>query len=294
MKPFFRSKALQSKLFLALILLVTLAAGLTAQVRAGNPHLTLGNPSHAAADPDKKDNYLMEKEFFVLSYNNSKGAPNWVSWRLTKDDVGEAPRFAFFPDKELPQGFTRITPKDYTGSGFDRGHMCPHSDRSADNEMSQATFVMSNIIPQSPHVNEKAWAQLEMYCRDLVEHHRKTLYIICGPHGKGGEGKNGKKDTIGNERKVTVPAECWKVIIVLDAGRGDDIKKVNESTRLIAVIMPNDMSVGEGWADFRVSVKDVEKLTGYKFFDKVPDSVIEPLKEEVDDEAIPSPESAHH
>ena len=40
--------------------------------------------------------------------------------------------------------------RDYTGSGFDRGHMCPHSDRAANEEMSFATFVMSNIIPQAP------------------------------------------------------------------------------------------------------------------------------------------------
>jgi DNA/RNA endonuclease G (NUC1) len=46
------------------------------------------------------------------------------------------------------------------------------------------------------------------------------------------------------------------------------------------------MTVGERWAGFRVSVKDVEALTGYKFFDKVPAAIIGPLKERVDDVAI--------
>ncbi len=54
------------------------------------------------------------------------------------------------------------------------------------------------------------------------------------------------------------------------------------------------MSVGEDWAGYRVSVKDVENLTGYKFFDKVPDSIIEPLKEEMDEERISPLASAHH
>ena len=101
----------------------------------------------------------MEKPFFALSYNNSKATSNWVSWHLTINELGNAPRFPFHPDEELPGGFTQILPKDYTGGGFDRGHMCPHSDRSADDDMSEATFVMSNIIPQSPHLNQKAWAQ---------------------------------------------------------------------------------------------------------------------------------------
>ena len=50
--------------------------------------------------------------------------------------------------------------------------------------------------------------------------------------------------------------------------------------------MPNDMTVGEDWAKFRVSVKEVEQLTGYKFFDKVPAATIDPLKDETDDENI--------
>lgn len=282
------------KLFpvLTTALFVALASMLPAL--AGSPHLLMGNLSHATADVTQKDNFLMEKDYFALSYNNSKGTPNWVSWRLTRNDIGSSPRFGFSPDQTLPDGFNQVTPSDYSGFGFDRGHMCPHSDRSADDDMSEATFVMSNMIPQSPNVNQKAWAQLEMYCRDLVEHKNKTLYIVSGPAGKGGTGRKGKQEIIGKAHKVLVPAKCWKVIMVLDAGHGNDLKKVNDSTRLIAVIMPNDMTVGEEWAGFRVSVKDVENLTGYKFFDNVPSSTIDPLKEVVDDESISVASPIHH
>ena len=76
-----------------------------------------------------KDNFLMKKKQFALSYSNDRGTPNWVSWMLHKDDLGNA-RKPFFPDTTLPRGFRRITPRDYTDSGFDRGHMCPHSDRA--------------------------------------------------------------------------------------------------------------------------------------------------------------------
>jgi endonuclease G len=285
----------QSNLFALLTAFAFLLAGLVTPARASDYlQLRMGNPSHAKADVDDKDNFLMEKEFFALSYNNSKGTPNWVSWHLTKTDLGTAARVPFYPDETLPRGFKRITPKDYTGGGFDRGHMCPHSDRTASNEMSHATFVMSNIIPQSPAVNQKAWAQLEMYCRTLVERHQKTLYIVSGPAGQGGIGTDGAKDTIGKTHKVTVPAQCWKVIMVLDADKVDDLKQVDKHTRLIAVVMPNDMSVGEDWSRFRVPVKAVEQLTGYKFFNNVPSSIIEPLKAKVDEEHIPRPRAIHH
>lgn len=285
----------KSALLALLVSLATSMFALAPQMRAESPDLVMGNPSKATTDVANKDNFLMVKKFFALSYNNSKGTPNWVSWQLIHDDIGDAPRVAFFPDKDLPAGFQKVTPKDYTGSGFDRGHMCNHSDRSATPESSKATFVMSNMIPQSPFVNQKAWAQLEQYCRGLVENNHKHLYIICGPAGKGGKGRNGEKETVGTANTVTVPEKCWKVIMVVEAGgRQDDIKNIDEDTRLIAVIMPNDMTVGEDWAGFRVSVKEVEELTGYKFFDKAPASIIDPLKEEVDAEVIEASTPIRH
>jgi endonuclease G len=99
---------------------------------------------------------------------------------------------------------------------------------------------------------------------------------------------------IGRATQVIVPAKCWKVILVLDGGLGDDLQKVNANTRLIAVIMPNDMSVGEEWAGYRVSVRAVEQLTGYTFFDQVPAAVIAPLKTVVDGERIPRPVALRH
>jgi endonuclease G, mitochondrial len=251
--------------------------------------LLMGNPSQARTDPTQKNNFLMNKAFFALAYNDSTGTPNWVSWHLTKPNFGDAPRKRKFdPDTTLPNGFTRITHDDYTNSGFDRGHMCPHSDRDKTTEMSFATFVMTNIVPQSNENNAGAWNQLELYARFLVTEQGKELYIIAGPQGIRGEGRQGFKSKIAGG-KVTVPNKVWKVIMVLDANNDDnDIARVDENTRLIAVIMPNDRSVpSTNWWQYRVSVKEVEELTGYTFFENVPATIINPIKEEVDAEFIP-------
>jgi len=251
-------------------------------------HLTMGNPSGATADVDNPDNYLMRKPYFALAYNNAKGTPNWVSWCLKQDDLGPAPRVDFYPDPDLPRTFKHVVPRDYSGSGFDRGHMCPRSDRSSTPEAATATFVMTNIIPQSPACNQKAWADFEEYCRNLAARKRQTLYIVSGPQGQGGEGTKGAAEAIAGG-KVTVPAKCWKVVLVIDDGTcgPDDIARVNSGTRLIAVVMPNDQTVGHGWAKYRTSAKEVEGLTGYRFFDRVPADVIDPLKDKMDREHIP-------
>jgi len=256
-----------------------------AEEKLSQPHLRFGNPSNATEDKSNKDNYLIKGDYYALSYNNKLGTPNWVSWRLVKADLGDAPRFPFVPDDRLPNGFKKITTKDYVGSGFDRGHMCNHSDRASSDEASAATFVMTNIIPQSSASNQKGWERLEAYCRTLAKK-GKILYIVCGPQGKGGEGKLGFKVSIAGG-KVIVPAKVWKVVLVL--GKDD---KEDRSTRLIGVVMPNDQSVTDDWAKYRVAVKEIEELTGYEFFDKAKREILDPLKEEADAVPIRTPRAS--
>lgn len=267
--------------------------GLPTPSGGASVQLLLGNPSGATTDPSNRDNYLMLKPYFALSYNSTAGEPNWVSWQVTSADLGNAPRKQLFDsDSTLPAGFKVVSHQDYSGSGFDRGHMCPHSDRAANEDMSYATFVMTNIIPQAPNVNQKAWAQLEMYSRDLAKR-GNHLYVISGPAGQGGRGSKGAADAVGRG-KVVVPAECWKIIVVVPEG-GDDLASINTDTRVIAVDMPNDQDkVGEAWAGFRVSPAAIEQRTGYHFFSSVRSDVAAALRSKVDAEYIPPPKPMTH
>jgi endonuclease G len=261
---------------------------------AGYSQMLLGNPSAATSSSGDRDNYLMTKPYYALSYNDSKGIANWVSWEVSAADLGEAPRKETFdPDSTLPAGFTAVITRDYNGSGFDRGHMCPHSDRAANQEMSFSTFVMTNIIPQAPNVNRKAWEQLESYGRELVSQEHDRLYITAGPAGQGGRGSRGPAQTLAGGR-VTVPAECWKIIVVVpETGGNDDLAKINSQTRVITVLMPNDQTqVKEEWTPFRTNVVEVEKVTGLHFFGSLRGDIALALREKVDEESV-SPPRAH-
>ncbi len=174
--------------------------------------------------------------------------------------------------------------------------MCPHSDRAADQDMSFATFVMTNIIPQAPNVNRKAWEHLESYGRELVSQHHDRLYITSGPAGQGGVGSRGSRDSLAGGR-VTVPAECWKIIVAVpdDGSSDDDLAKISLGTRVITVIMPNDQNaVGEDWTKFRTSPAAVERETGLHFFDRVRPDIAAGLKQIVDQEHIPPPRPHGH
>ena len=132
-------------------------------------NMALGNPSGATTSTSNANNYLMTKTQYTMSYNNSKKTCNWVSWHLSSAWIGSAARQDDFrADATLPSSWVKVGGTDYSGSGFDRGHMCPSADRTGSTTDNSATFLMTNMIPQAPKNNQITWANLENYCRALV------------------------------------------------------------------------------------------------------------------------------
>lgn len=232
-------------------------------------NMAMGNPSGATTSTSNANNYLMVKSQFGLSYNNSKGEANWVSWHLSRAWKGDAVRCdCFSPDATLPGGYFAATTSNYTGTGFDRGHLCPSDDRDGSDTDNAATFVMTNITPQAPNMNQITWGSLESYCRALV-YAGNELYIIAGGYGAGGSGSlGGTTNTIAGT-SITVPARFFKVIVVLPVG-ANDVSRVSNTTRVIAVDMPSNQTVNaQPWTYYRTSVDAIEAATGYDFLSNV-------------------------
>ena len=240
-------------------------------VSQGN--LPFGNPSNAAPNTSNSDNYLMESKFYTLSYNREKGIANWVAWRLSKSDFGSANRQNDFrPDDRLPGSWTRILPSDYSGSGFDRGHLCPSADRSNSVESNSATFLMTNISPQTPDLNQGAWEKLETYSRSMARRDG-NLFIIAGNYGN-------RRERV--KSKITIPTNFWKIIVVIPPGA--DASAINKDTRIIAVDMPNVSGIKEkNWRDYKTTVRQIEQKTGYDFFSNLPKDLQNALETKIDD-----------
>jgi endonuclease G len=247
-------------------------------------HLTMGNPSNAVADVNQPTNYLLDKPQYAVSYHRDKGRPNWVSWHLASSWLGSTPRQDDFRnDTTLPAGWYQVQGTDYSGSGFDRGHHCPSADRTLTVADNSSTFLMTNMLPQSPDNNQGPWANMENYLRTLVTSGNE-LYIVMGGAGSGGTGSNGGTTfTIANGH-VAVPSQVWKVVIVLPSGTSD-VSRVTTATRTIAVVMPNTQGIRTAdWKTYRVSVDQVETLTGYDFFSNVPASIQSVIESRVDNQ----------
>ena len=198
---------------------------------------------------------LLYKQGYTACYVDSLGHSQWVEWNLTASDLGKTDRQNDFrPDKELPKGFYIVTPTDYRNSGFDKGHLCNSADRTSSVELNQETFLMTNMIPQSPHNNEITWKGLEDHCRDLAKQGYE-LHIIAGAYGVGGEGSKGYKEKLSG--KINIPSNTWKIVKYTKGNITD----------FIFVDIPNTQSLSKDWHNYQTSREDLEGLTGLLFDD---------------------------
>ncbi len=159
---------------------------------------------------------------------------------------------------------------DFSGSGYDRGHMCPSGDRTASAAANSLTFYLSNMVPQAANNNQGPWEKLESYSRTLVGQ-GKELFIVSGGFGTIGAG-------------VVVPDSTWKVIAVLDAvGQGPT--NVTASTRIISIVIPNDNSQvakADDWKPYRVSARSNQSITGLNFLADVAQGTQDTVETRVD------------
>ena len=67
---------------------------------------------------------ILKHTNYTVSYNRNWNLPNWVAWELNKNETkGKNDRNdEFTADPDLPKAY-QVESYDYSGSGYDRGHM---------------------------------------------------------------------------------------------------------------------------------------------------------------------------
>lgn len=197
---------------------------------------------------------------FTLLYDEQHEQPVWVAYHLTQQELyGTSSRKDNFrSDASIPTESATLS--DYSGSGYDRGHLIPAADLSWSEEAMSDSFYLSNMSPQEPQFNRGIWSSLEATVRNFADTERE-IYVVTGPILTDGPYK-----TIG-KNKVTVPKHYYKVI--LDYAEPD--------FKAIGFVLPNEAS-GERLESFATTVNEVEQLTNLDFFPKLPDKLEDKLE----------------
>jgi len=212
-------------------------------------NLKFGQP--ACAGP------VLEKKYFVVCYDPARKLPVWVGYALTKEDSlakATGRQGSFRPDAALPRG-KRAENADYSGSGYDKGHMAPANDFTRSVEAMKSTFVLTNSVPQRHGVNGGQWAQLEGAVHALAST-RGTVWVFSGPVFVG----NKPVKSIGPD-KVAVPTHTYKAVLCVHP---------NGDKEMFAFVLPNINKPAGTIASYTFSVDQVERLTGLDFFASLP------------------------
>ena len=207
----------------------------------------------------------LRSEAFLVGYSDIRGNALWVTYKI-QPVPSNAKRL------KRPSGFTpdwrsinKVTHKDYTRSGYDRGHLAPnYAISSLYGKTAQIeTFVMTNITPQKPNLNRKLWQRLESV---EIKHFTKlasTIWVATGPVF----GEDNKK--LSTASNIDLPEAFYKVYAM---------KQDNGEIKLLAFLMPQDVKGNESLSKYIVSVDTIEELTGLDFFHELDDKLEDNLE----------------
>jgi len=117
---------------------------------------------------EKCDQILIDT--FTICYNHNRKSPTAVYVEVTGESVEKDidKRPPFFTDKRVKKEF-RTTSKDYTNTGYDRGHFgASDASHDWDKKHQKATYSMANIVPQTPFANRYKFIALEKHEREMA------------------------------------------------------------------------------------------------------------------------------
>lgn len=225
---------------------------------------------------------------YSVCYDVDRHISHWVAYPIFKK-VYETPvlsrvnDFNYDPNDQLPVIPTRDQQYIGTGGngrgygawGYDRAHMLPQASRYNNYEPNRMTYYGTNMMPQNSTLNQNIWASLEGKVRGwggLQTY--DTLYVVTGAAFK-------STKTIDNANgPIAVPSHCWKVLL---RQRGNQNRQISQfkadELKAIGFVFTNDDAGAATSIESAVrSVKEIEELTGFKFFRNLDPAVADAVK----------------
>jgi len=149
---------------------------------------------------------IIDKKVFTICYDYKMKGAKYVSYSLDGSKVNAInikKRSSFYTEKNLSKKYRSHT-RDYTHSGYDRGHLANDASFDYDKKIVRKTYTMANIIPQAPQVNRKTWIKAEKLERQIASK-VGSVSVINGVIYSDNPKRIGKN-------KIAVPDAFWKMI----------------------------------------------------------------------------------
>lgn len=223
-----------------------------------------GEPKRVS-DPAPSDIQVLQRGEFAVGWSPSLKHPVWVAYHVppcgdstTTAPADPAKRPSFQKDRSVESSPAASA---YEGSGYDRGHLAPNyaiATRFGE-DAQKRTFLMTNIAPQAPSLNQGAWRDVEHRIASLWSGRYGEIWVIVGAlPGRGERLPSG----------VEVPSAFYQVVVA----------QTEDGVRALAVVLPQEIPQNAYPARYIVSIAELESLTGIDFLPELDSFIAKPLK----------------
>ncbi len=198
------------------------------------------------------------RESYYVYYDTQTRVAKYAYEKLTKDSLVKNVKresSSFKVDPNVPKE-NRTATTDYTNSGYDRGHLAPAADAVVSEKAMEDTFLLTNICPQNPKLNQNYWKWFEKEIRIWAQG-CELLEVFTGGVNvpqKEQDGKTRVSHEVIGKSGIAVPTHFFKVIYI------------NGTADTRAFLLPNkDIPMGTPLSKFQTTVKEIQKLSGILF-----------------------------
>jgi len=227
------------------------------------------DPSVAFGLPiSHRDTLVLRNMGYTVGYSVETNTAIWVAYRVFANAPSESgPRPSrFLRDERVSDP---VTHDDYTHSGYDRGHLAPSAAiaRRHGPAAQRETFLMTNIVPQVPGLNQRGWQAVEaLVDREWAEELRE-LWVFTGPIFD--------ENCIELESDVRIPAAFYKLLVDSDESTG--------AVHALGVVMPQERIDEVPLSEFIVTVDAIEAATQIDFLSELQDGLEDAVEAAVPD-----------
>ncbi len=206
---------------------------------------------------------LIRHREYALLYDYRLKNSLWVYERLTKNSLSSATtakhKKKFKEDDRVAKAF-RCTSKDYSHSGYDKGHLAAAGNHKGNNSNCHNTYYLTNISPKNPSFNQRSWVRLEKYVRKITKVAIR-VEVFSGPlflPQADAKGRRWVKYEVIGKNNIAVPTHFYKILVV---------SEVKKTKRIEAYILPNQpIPKTKPLKSFQTTLKKVEEAAGIRFF----------------------------
>ncbi|WP_227670023.1 DNA/RNA non-specific endonuclease [Psychrobacter sp. N25K4-3-2] len=177
---------------------------------------------------------------FAVMYSGVSRTPLWSAEYLDRKRLQQAKEIdredSFHEESRLPTS-ARASLSDYSGSGYDRGHLAPNADM-ANRSQQYDSFSLANIAPQSPRNNRYIWRNIESATRYLTQQYGE-VYTITGVAFTG-------KKTKQLADRVLVPSHFFKAVYIPAINQAGVYYTPNDESERIEIISVDELATEIG------------------------------------------------